>query len=582
MKTTKAFWAIIISATIATAALGQGQVLRRIPSDCLFCVQINNPDEILGRLEQYLSNLQGPGLAIQAKAAIGQMISNPQLLGVRTTGQFIVFGSAPTGKIDDPDSWLQSIWFMVPVTEFGQLASNIPAEQPDANGVRQLTGTGLAIVDAGGYTLIGRPGDRLLRMAAAIRSGPSQSLAGLMDHELLEAAERSGLWAYCNVQVLAKTIGPQISKKIQELGTQVASQAGPNADQLQQICNLYAGLIDYLLGQVSTVTVTARVMPDRLILTKYIRACPDGQLAQALAGSGQPGQLRLLGYCQDGAMICGAWRLQPSRLLDLSKKLIEVISAAIGQKVQQDQISKWTDLTKTLSSTMGEQMAFCISSKPGARPFFSSRQVFEVKDPDAYLKVQRQLIDLVYKEGLLPSLMPVQGPGLQSTQMPDATYKDTKIQVMRITFTFKDPNAMEAQLIKQMYGDGIEFRTAVVDKLGLAVWGQDAQQAMQQLIDQVKSGSPSQGPDEIKKALALVEAKDVDLICTINYLRLFSAAMTALMPIPIQVQSSSNLVIAAKMDNGKAMVQLILPKSHLDEIVDTFKAMAKTTPNQGL
>ena len=574
--------ALTICTAICLTATAQDQVLRRVPADCLFCVQVNNLDEVLGRLEQYLSGLADPGLANQARSALGEMLSNPRLTGIKTSGIFVLFGTVPDGKIDDREAWLRSIYLLVPTTDFSTLVANTPqAGTPDPNGVRELTGMGLGLVDVEGYALVGRMGSRLVQMAKSMRSGFSAPLASSLDQGLVEAAARPGLWAYGNVQVLAKAVGPGLAQRIQELGKQLSAPLGPNAAQMEQTIGVYGSILEYLLTQLSTVAVTVRFSPDRLVLTKYIHATPGSQLAQALTRPGPAGRLGLVAYCQDGALANLSCRIQWTRFMDLNIKLIELVTAATGQKATPEQVNRTSNLMTAVAKTIGNEMALSVVTRPGAKPFFGVRQVMEVKDKEAFMKAQREAFDGLYKDGIFSSLVAGQTVGIQWNQLPDVTYKDTRIQGWRLTFSFKDPNGQEAMIIRQMYGDGIEGRIAVVGQAGLIVWGDQAQQHIQEMIDKAGSGSQKQTPSEINAAMDLLETKDVDLICTVNYLRLLGALMGAIMPIPMPIPpSSSNLVIAGNIDGGKATVQVILPKAHLLEIANLFKGMASLTTGQ--
>ena len=66
------------------------------------------------------------------------------------------------------------------------------------------------------------------------------------------------------------------------------------------------------------------------------------------------------------------------------------------------------------------------------------------------------------------------------------------------------------------------------------------------------------------------------MIFTLNYLRILSNVIPAMMPMPmpqVNFQSKSNLVFAGSIDKGRANVQVALPKEHLTEIIQAVQMM---------
>jgi hypothetical protein len=165
---------------------------------------------------------------------------------------------------------------------------------------------------------------------------------------------------------------------------------------------------------------------------------------------------------------------------------------------------------------------------------------------------------------------------VDAKQMPDSAYQGATIKASKVTFSFKDPNAPEAQVLAKMYGGGFDLRLAVVNGLGLMTLGADADAGIKKLIDQTKTGSKEVAA-EMKAAVALVpDAKAVDTVFTLNYLRMLGGVLPALMPMPmpkVNFQTKSNILFAAGVDKGRATLQMALPKEHLTEIIQAISQM---------
>jgi hypothetical protein len=147
---------------------------------------------------------------------------------------------------------------------------------------------------------------------------------------------------------------------------------------------------------------------------------------------------------------------------------------------------------------------------------------------------------------------------------------------------FSDGNSPELQMVNNMYGQGINYRWAIVNGLWVCKISNDPN-AVYELIDRVKAGPPPQMCAEMQKAMSLLpDADSKDFIATYNYLRLFKA-MKITMPLPmpaIDVPTKSNLVFAAKLQNGTVTLDMALPKEHLAEIMTMFQMIMQQSIQQ--
>jgi hypothetical protein len=148
---------------------------------------------------------------------------------------------------------------------------------------------------------------------------------------------------------------------------------------------------------------------------------------------------------------------------------------------------------------------------------------------------------------------------------------------------YTDTNSPESKMLDAMYGSGFEYRWAIVNGLWVCRISGDPN-AIYKLIDQAKAGMPPQVCSEMQKAMSFIpEAGSKDAVFTYNYLRLMKM-MGAFTPMPFtmpDVPSKSNLVFAAKVDNGSFALDFALPKEHLSEMMMAFQMiMQQQQPKQ--
>ena len=127
-----------------------------------------------------------------------------------------------------------------------------------------------------------------------------------------------------------------------------------------------------------------------------------------------------------------------------------------------------------------------------------------------------------------------------------------------------------------MYGDGFAYRFAATEELMLMAVGPDVDSSIRQLIDQAQALPGDTGPPpEFQTMMDLVpEAEQAGFVLSYNYIRILSAMPTLVPGIPtVPAQSQSNLVFAGRAEDGRATLDVILPKQHLMEMVQYFVAV---------
>ncbi len=327
--------------------------------------------------------------------------------------------------------------------------------------------------------------------------------------------------------------------------------------------SMYAKCADILLRETQSVVVTVTPKPNVLVVGTTIAAFQGTAMADMLTRP-SPSTTRdwgLLSYCEDGAFVTGVTRLDTAYLTKVTLKMMDTVLPMAGAQGGQDRVVRLKALLQDMSSAVDNEMAFSARASPQSKPCRAFHCVWTVKDKDRLLKCQDQMLELWW----------------DVRRQPDSMYQGETIRSSMLMCSVGDPNSPEAQYHKKMYGEGHDCRMAVLDRVAVMTLGADADVNMENLIDQAKAG-PKQEGSEMKSALALLpEAKNADILFTLNVPRMVSSLNPDLVSIPVPARtlpSRGNLVLAATIDKGKANVLVAMPKEHLTELVQFFQQMS--------
>jgi hypothetical protein len=564
-----------------TQAGGADTALKMVPADSLFCVRINNLDQTLGQLDQYITEVSPTAVGPTVKMQLGGLLGNSMLAGIKTDGVFVVFGSLPADA-KGPEALMQGLAVLVPVSDYGQFTAGSPnLGKPDANGVCKLEGAHIYAANLGGFALMGpsASADAFAAMAKTLKARPAKSLADVLDAGETTMATQTPLWIHANIPALARLVGPGAGDMIRQAGAGMTqAQAGPmpGAD-MKAFFDMYAGLAETFLKEGKSVAIMIAPKPTVLSVGVAVAALPGTSMADLLTKSSPSGlkDAKLLGYLEDGAVMTGAVAIDPATLSKFSQKGLDLLSALGGQKLSASDMEQIKAFVDDMTGALGKEMAFSASMDPQAKTIFSAKYVFELRDKDKWLRLFDKAADLM-NGPVLAGYFNATGMKMGfEVQHAAATYQGVTIDSAKATIALKDPNSPEAQMMKNLYGD-FEYRMAAVGELGVLVIGVDADANVRKLIDQVKAGGPKQTGAEIKAAMdAMPEAKNADLFATYNVVRMMSMGLAMMsMPSPAaNVPTKSGLIFAGSMDKGKVSFHMALPKEHLTEMMQAFQQM---------
>jgi len=587
-KTTQAPVKAVITTSKPEAAPTADKLLKTIPAESLFAIRVNNFEYTLGQLDQFLAGASPVpmGISMLARTQLAGVLGSPQLNSINMGGSFAMFGLAPNSTSNEPAAFPNIvIAALIPVTDYQQFISDNPnVSTPDENGISEIAAQGMPpmlAAPAGNFALVTSEGNysNLLTTTKSISNPEAAGLTATLDPDQTKQAATEPVWAHGNVQLAAKIFGPLVFAKIDEIKKQAQSMPpqtlGPDTKTAAAVMDIYARIFEKLFKETKSLSITLNPKPDVLYISETVSAVPGTDIADFLSPSVAPNkQNKLLGYLENDAMINYADRDLPS-LMKLSLAGFDMIAAFDTDGTNSAKTEKLKKLMADMFNSFGSSVAFSMSIDPQTKPPFVAKYVIEVKDEktlnqitDEYFTLSSEVVNSLYKN-----------MGMQlnfKVKRAADTYKDVSIDSAKLVIKVTDTNSPQAQMINAMYGDGFDYRWAMVDGLLFCTVGGDADTRIRNLIDQAKAGGPKQLASEIQDALTLLpNAEKADSIGTFNYLRLFKMVF-AMMPIPmpqVDLPTKSNINFAASAANGTLSINIALPKEHLMEIVSVFQMM---------
>jgi hypothetical protein len=566
----------------ASAARSSGDSLfEMIPAKCLFCVRVNNLDQTLTQMDQFLTGVSPVGIAMPVRAFFGNALGNPQLNGLNMAGSFAVFAPLPNSE---PGKF--NIGILVPVTDYKQFTETNPnVSKPDEKGISKITTNNappLSIVQVRNYALIGLQGTetQLLATAQAITNSQLEKLSATLDADEVKQAANEPLWVYGDIQLVNKMFGPMLLAQIEEAKKslqQMAPKGQPPMGNMSSIMNMYTSILETLLKETKSLSIAVRPKPNVLNIVTTVSAMPGTDMSAMFASDSSAAQKnRLLPYLQDGSMMNLALKTSGSLWREHTKANTDLVAAMTGKAPSDEAIVKMKALTADMVNSVGDCVALSMSVDSKAKPPFAIRYVIAVKDEKTFYRVMDQATEMM-KSGAIADLYASLGMKL-SLEMKRGVdrYKDAAIDSIKYAIASTDPNSQVGQMINTMYGSGLNGRSAMVDGLYVIAVGGDPDAAVRGLIDQVKAPGSKTISAETKTALDLLpQADKADLLATFNFLKVIQMT-TAYTPMPMpqmDIPSKSNIAFAVTTSRGKMATDIAVPKDHLMEIVQFFQKM---------
>ena len=584
---------LLITLTLSSVIQAQDNdpLLNMIPSKTLFCIRINDLNNTLNQMDQFLAGASPIpiGTSMLVKAQLIELLGNPQLNGLNMNGSFALFGAISTNQANQNDPMPSvSIGLLVPVTDYKQLIENNPnCMQPDDKGVSRITinNNPVALIkQVENYALAGRINDYdiLVSLAEQITSSDMESIASIIDPSDAKLAVEEPVWIYGNIQQTSITFGPLLINAIENMkksvGNMEQTNSGISSTSIQNIMNMYISIIETLMKEVKSLSLTINPKSDVLTITNSITAVPGTKMAKMFASSPSI-ENNLLPYLDDGAMMNFAFTLNSPLWKDALDFQINLLSIMSGENSNSEDNQKLRSIAEKAISCVKGPAVYSFFSEADIKPPFKGKYIIAIKDEKQYDQLIDEASELIKNLGVMDIY---KNMGLDSSFTINRnveTYKGISIDSAKFSMKAADSESPQAQMITSMYGDGFDYRWGMVNGLFACTIGSDADKTIQKLIDNIQSNGTKQLGSETKAALSLLPGADkADFLAMVNVLRfinLVTSMMSSTMMVPVQipqvdVPSKSNIVIAGKTNDGNLRIDVVLPKVHLQEIMTTI------------
>ena len=577
----------IILLSVCGFAQAADAVLSTVPADAIFCARINNLNQTTGNLDQYIMGVSPMPVSTAGliKGQLGMMFGNFELKGFDVNGSFAAFAISESGD-KEPD-----LYILLPVTDYAKLTDpNFRVSQPDTNSISAV-GMGPSgqffIKKVNSFALMSKDYGKLGTMAAAISGAKFASLASSLEAAQAKQASSESIWVYANMVKISSVYKKQISNGLEEMKQHVTDMGA--ATQNKKSPAFMAGLMNAFVGyakdftqQSKSITLSCNPKPDVLNFKVGLDALPGTEMAGMFVADGTARSNPLIGYTEDGTAMNFVGRINHSAFKKLNAKGVDLVAIMAGKDANDPNIVKIKKLCDDYSDSIGDFTAFSLNVEPNAKSFFNAKYVLEVKDVNRFNKAIDEFVR-IWTGSMFGDLYKNLGMETGFTVKRGAeNYKGVSIDVAKLSIKYTDTNAPEAKMIDAMYGSGFEYRWAIINGLWVCRISSDPN-AICKLIDQVKAGAPAQACPEMQKAMSFIpDAGSKDAVFTYNYLRLMKM-MQGFMPVKMpDIQSKSNLVFAAKVDNGSFTLDFALPKEHLSEMMMAFQMMMQQQMQQNM
>jgi hypothetical protein len=573
--------------TTSMAKAGGDYLLGAMPAESMFCVRVNNFDYTLGQIDQFLAGVSPMpmGVSMLARAQLAKLFGSPELNGVKTTGAFAIFGTAAAGESGQagpiPGMFIAAL---VPVTDYKKFIGGNPnCGMPDAQGISRITAEGVPPMLAGqvgGFAVISSA-DRYEELVALRESalGKSGGLASVLDPAEAKRAVGEPIWLYGDVQRASKAFGALVLGKMEETkamleGMKASGQAPMMGDPSGAI-DLYARVLEKLMQEAKSVSITVNPRPNVLNISETISAVPGTEIAEMFTeDAGTKPENRLLGYLQDGAAVNASGRVTGQ----LNARIVGCFASLLSEGMSAEDAAEIKNFASDFADVFSGNDAMSFRIDSNGRPPFAGSYVSEISETDKLYRITEQGMELL-STGAIGDFYRNLGfkPAFTLRRGVD-TYKGVSIDSARLLMQPADPNSPEGQMVNAMWGGGFDYRWGTVGGLWVCAAGGDVDSRVRRLIDQAKAGGPKRIPSEVKAAMALLPGGDkADFVVTYNFVRLFGM-MGAIMPVPmpqLDIPTKSNIALAGHVGGGSITIDVAVPKEHLTEIVGVFQTMAQ-------
>lgn len=566
------------------------RLLRIVPAKSLFCVRINNFENTIGAVNEFLKDIAPPSVDVgtEVLSKLGDLWGDEDLRGVNKKGNFAIFGLVVQGESANPNPMANMfIGALVPVRNYEKFISGNPnCGEPDDEGISTITldGRTLALVtNFRRFAIVCAPDAREKLSRVKEMMGQRQnSLFRVLDAGEKEMAATSPVWLYANVKQGSKLLQPLLFGGLEKMKAQLEKAKekgeGPSIDTAG-IIGFYGGIFKMLIEGTEHIMVGLSPSSEMCNVNVSVKPVPGSEF-ETIVGKPADGDFNnLLGYLDDGAWMNIASKIDRKSMNASYMKLFDLMGDITSEGIPEKELKRLKKLTTKMIDAMGDSLAMSFGLGQESS-LFEIKYVIEVGKKKAFEKVIEKQLRMM-EEGTFNKLY--KGFGMEMDFKVDRdtdTYQGIRIDAAKLAFTLGEEDSPPNQMIKRIYGDGLDYRWAFVDSYCIYSIGGNADKRIREMIDQVKSGSPKEIGSEMKAALDMIpKSKQAEAVGTFNYVRILNMLPNIILvpdgasSLKLKVPTKSNIAFASGFDDGKITMQMAMPKSHLLEIKSAFETL---------
>jgi hypothetical protein len=577
-----------------SARRGAAGMLGAVPADSLLCVRINRLDNSLGTVNAFLEGIAPENFDAKALVSkLGSLLGDERLRGVNKNGNFALFAViVPSDSANQNPMANLFLGALLPVRNYDNFISRNPnCGEPDDEGISTITvdGRSRALVTRfRRFALLCPPDARKkLPPVKEMMAQRKNSLAGSLDENGMKLAADSSVWLSLNVKQAGPLIKPMVLGKLEQIkGEMKKSIERGNAPMMvdpEGVMNFYGEILKMLIEGTDRIAIGLSPSPEACNVTFCLKPIPETDMA-VLVGQELGGDLdRMLGYLEDDAMMNMATKVDRKSLNAAYMGFLDLFGKMEPDGISESDLEEVKALTTKTINALGDSLAITARIDPKGAVPFRAKYVLEVRDEEAFKQALEKSFQMI-EEGAFDKLY--KGFGMEmdiEIERNADTYKGIPIDRAKVKFKMGEDESMQGMAIAKMFGDGLEYRLAFVEGHCIYTIGADANKTIRELIDQVRAGGPKQINSEMRAALdATADSEQADLVGTFNVVRYFQmiAEMLGSMAAAsdsdmqkLEAKTMSNIAFAGRTQDGKATFQIVLPKSHLQEVKTAFETV---------
>ncbi|MHC4313375.1 MAG: hypothetical protein ACYSW3_13025 [Planctomycetota bacterium] len=253
-------------------------------------------------------------------------------------------------------------------------------------------------------------------------------------------------------------------EKLKKMNELPSDRQAPEA--FADVMNMYTAIFETLMKETKSLSLTVRPRPNACNLSFSVSAVPGTEMANMfVTDKSIVKENRLLGYLEDGAMMNFAGKMNTPLWKKLNLKSIDLLTTIAGEAMTAEDITKMKAMATDMISSLGGPVVFSFFIDANSKPPFALKYALEVKDADKFNKGIEEAMEIMNAGGIADFYKSLGFEMGFTIKRGVSSYKGVSIDTAKLVMKSTDPNLPQGQMVDAMYGDGFEYKWAIVDGL---------------------------------------------------------------------------------------------------------------------